>query len=175
MHRVVQGLLSIAAGRGHATLRCDLTAVPLRSSLAAGVICIAALHHLASRERRLAALREMSRLLAPSARLLVYVWARDQGQGKEQSTYLKQNKRNTTEDPEISETGETGEFGLPVHTPRTQFRQQDVLVPWSLQGTQQQYRRYTALHRTACCCSLFHIIRNLINNLKFREYQSIVK
>jgi len=137
-----QGLLGIAAGRGHATLRCDLTAVPLRSSLAAGVICIAALHHLASRERRLAALREMSRLLAPSARLLVYVWARDQGQGKEQSTYLKQNKRNTTEDPEISETAETGEFGLPVHTPRTQFRQQDVLVPWSLQGTQQQYRRY---------------------------------
>ena len=83
-----------------------------------------------------------------------------QGQGKEQSTYLKQNKRNTTEDPEISETAETGEFGLPVHTPRTQFRQQDVLVPWSLQGTQQQYRRYNSLyslyctlHRTACCSS----------------------
>jgi alkylated DNA repair protein alkB family protein 8 len=142
-------LLGIVRGRGHQAVRCDLLAVPLRDSAAAGVICIAALHHLASEDRRAAALAEMARVLAPGGRGLVYVWAKDQRK-LEALSYLKQNKKNFTagaKAPVGAVSGqETGQFGLPVYVnrsgsfsgahhqglARTQFQHQDNLVPWKL-------------------------------------------
>jgi len=142
-------LLNIVIGRGHQGVRCDLMNVPFRDRSVSGVICIAALHHLATEERRVAAVKEMWRVLDTGGRFLVYVWAKDQKKS-EMSTYLKQNKNNfkkKSQNPEPAEKNETGEFGLPVHVNRTQFKHQDVLVPWKLkqsedQGGDKEFKRF---------------------------------
>ena len=140
-------LLQIAASRGHQGVRCDLLSVPLRDGVCGGLICIAVLHHLATRARRLAALLEVARLLRPGARGLVYVWARDQSQGRDMSSYLKQNKKNFKNKENLENApSEIGEFGLPVHVNRTQFKHQDLLVPWKTKteedGASKEWKRY---------------------------------
>jgi len=134
-----QNLLAIVRERGHQALRCDLMAVPFRDNIVSGLLCIAALHHLASEERRVASLQEMSRVLCVGGRALIYVWAKDQKK-KEMSSYLKQNKKNRDGGAEGKEhvDRETGEFGLPVHINRTQFQHQDNLVPWKLKGGEEE-------------------------------------
>lgn len=72
---------------------CDCLRLPLRDSVADGVISIAVLHHLATRERRLQALDEMRRVLAPGGRALVTVWAKDQTK-RSLTAYLKQDRKN---------------------------------------------------------------------------------
>jgi len=135
-----QNLLNIVVERGHQAVRCDLLNVPFKDGSVGGVICIAALHHLATEERRVAAVKEMWRVLETGGRFLVYVWAKDQKK-KEMSTYLKQNKNNfkkKSQEPAPASKDETGEFGLPVHVNRTQFKHQDVLVPWKLKQSEEQ-------------------------------------
>lgn len=135
-----QNLLNIVVERGHQGVRCDLLNVPFKDGSVGGVICIAALHHLATEERRVAAIIEMWRVLQTGGRFLVYVWAKDQKK-QEMSTYLKQNKNNfkkKAQDPAPASKDETGEFGLPVHVNRTQFKHQDVLVPWKLKQSEEQ-------------------------------------
>ena len=140
-------LLKIATARGHSGLRCDLLSVPLRDGVCGGLICIAALHHLASEARRLASIREMARVLRPGARGLVYVWAKDQESGNVKSSYLKQKKGGAKRDEQQeSDEASVGEFGLPVHKNRTQFKAQDVLVPWKTkndeEGSVKEWKRF---------------------------------
>ena len=135
-------LLQISAARGHQAVRCDLLSVPVRDNFCAGILCIAVLHHLATPARRLAALTEMSRVMMPGGRGLVYVWAKDQKKDSNMSSYLKQNKKNIKKKEENTVTdrksSERGEFGLPVHVNRTEFQHQDLLVPWKLKQTEEE-------------------------------------
>lgn len=83
----------------------------------------------------------MVRILTKSGRALIYVWAKNQ-EVKNKSSYLRQNKKNNRPPkPEEIETAlqrtnlnDTNAFGngLPIHTNRTQFAHQDILVPWKL-------------------------------------------
>ncbi|KAA8494171.1 Alkylated DNA repair protein alkB-like 8 [Porphyridium purpureum] len=52
--------------------------LPFRNQSFDGAICIAVLHHLSSASARLAALREMARVLTIGGKGIVYVWAREQ-------------------------------------------------------------------------------------------------
>nr|XP_027205459.1 alkylated DNA repair protein alkB homolog 8-like [Dermatophagoides pteronyssinus] len=54
--------------------RAAVPALPLRACSADALVCIAVLHHLASRERRILALRELLRVLKVGGAALVYVW-----------------------------------------------------------------------------------------------------
>jgi len=65
-------MLELCSG---ATVRGDLTCLPFGDSCADAVLCIAAVHHLPSREERLEALEEMARVLRPEGEALVSVWA----------------------------------------------------------------------------------------------------
>lgn len=89
-------------------------------------------------DRRLAAIKEMARVLVKSGRALIYVWAKNQAVEKK-SSYLRQNKKNNrpespNEKTEMVETNDSAmaNNGLPIHTNRTQFAHQDILVPWKL-------------------------------------------
>lgn len=125
--------------------QCDCLAVPIRSNSVDGCISIAVIHHLASEERRLHAIKEMIRILRPNGRALIYVWAKNQAL-KTKSSYLRQNKRNNrktdddTDDTSIGEkiaentTNENSNSSLPIHTNRTQFEHTDILVPWKLKN-----------------------------------------
>lgn len=89
----------------------------------------------------MAAIIEMARILTKSGRALIYVWAKNQ-EVKTKSSYLRQNKKNNrpSNDEEIETTLQQTNFndtdavgnGLPIHTNRTQFAHQDILVPWKL-------------------------------------------
>ncbi|KAH8401441.1 hypothetical protein KR009_005537 [Drosophila setifemur] len=134
-----QGLLAVGRGKGQNVFRCDCLSVPVRSSSIDGCISIAVIHHLATGERRLSALREMARVLRPGGRALVYVWAKDQRRNDKKSAYLRQNKavnkeRTTEQQQRQKQQQELDQVPnntpLPVHTNRTEFQQQDVLVPW---------------------------------------------
>lgn len=123
------GLLGICRQRGLNSFQCDCLAVPIRSNSVDGVISIAVIHHLATKQRRKQAIAEMARILRPLGRALVYVWAKNQAL-KEKSCYLRQNKKNIRVQKEDTPSTTTTAFGLPVHTNRTQFVHQDILVPW---------------------------------------------
>lgn len=85
----------------------------------------------------------MSRILVTGGRGLIYVWAKNQ-EVEKKSSYLRQNKKNnrkTTEPENIvvqsTELNSQTTTGLPIHTNRTQFIHQDILVPWKLKKGQQ--------------------------------------
>ncbi|XP_017007976.3 tRNA (carboxymethyluridine(34)-5-O)-methyltransferase ALKBH8 [Drosophila takahashii] len=148
-----QGLLAVGRRKGQNVFRCDCLGVPVRSSSIDGCISIAVIHHLATTERRLAALQEMARVLRPGGRALVYVWAKDQRKNDKKSAYLRQNKavnkERTTEQQQRQKQRQELEqqlpnnTPLPVHTNRTEFQQQDVLVPWKTKDEQRTtYLRY---------------------------------
>lgn len=85
----------------------------------------------------------MIRILRPTGRALIYVWAKNQAL-KTTSSYLRQNKRNNRkndeEPPESQEktaqniSSTVDGLSLPVHTNRTQFEHTDILVPWKLKN-----------------------------------------
>ncbi len=123
---------------------CDCLWLPFRSETADYCVCIAVIHHLSTKERRIRALREIARILRPGGRALIYVWARNQRQTKAPSSYLKQKRRGAEEAssetfshsvriPQLDQnSAENGRLSLPVHVNRTQFKHDDVLVPWKL-------------------------------------------
>ncbi|XP_046651945.1 alkylated DNA repair protein alkB homolog 8-like isoform X1 [Daphnia pulicaria] len=123
-------LLQVCRSRGgHQVVNADCRVSPFRDGIADAVISIAVIHHLATEERRLLALQDISRLLSKGGRALVYVWAKEQKIGTKKSTYLLQKKN------EVSRTEEAYPSTiLPVHENRTEFKHADVLVPWKLKS-----------------------------------------
>lgn len=97
-------------------------------------------------------MEEMVRILRPGGRALIYVWAKDQVRHNTLSSYLKQDRKNRNKEcnsslnsvPQynnISTSAGTSinevssQFpSLPIHTNRTQFQHQDLLVPWKLKA-----------------------------------------
>ncbi|KAK7071547.1 Alkylated DNA repair protein alkB 8, partial [Halocaridina rubra] len=137
-------LLKICRNRSFEALQCNCLQLPYRSCVFDAAICIAVIHHLASEERRIAAIKEIVRILRAGGRALIYVWAMEQKRGKNISSYLKQNKAtwkasgedNTRENSnlEIRNHSSVSSDYLPVHTNRTEFIEQDMLVPWKMKS-----------------------------------------
>lgn len=147
-------LVQICADRGFQAFVSDALRVPLRAASCDACISIAVIHHFSTQDRRLAAVREMVRLLKPGGRALIYVWAFEQEYNKQRSKYLKnQNKeppgshspvKDTSEnnqDPlkgdcrpgdDVQDVNTATDGKLSVHTNRTAFHTQDLLVPWHL-------------------------------------------
>ena len=71
-------LCKIAAGRGVEIAAADATALPFRSCVFDGGLCIAVLHHISSPPRREALVRECMRTLRVGAHALFYAWALEQ-------------------------------------------------------------------------------------------------
>ncbi|XP_044775397.1 alkylated DNA repair protein alkB homolog 8 [Neomonachus schauinslandi] len=165
-----QALVGICRERRLEALVGDALAVPLRGGSWDACISVAVTHHLATAERRVAALQELVRLLRPGGMALIYVWAMEQEYKKKKSKYLRENRPRQGEDEathshaaepgrlaeqvpdagdqDASRPGSAAPDGraagggarkvtdakLPVHTNRTSFRSQDILVPWHRKG-----------------------------------------
>ena len=52
--------------------------IPFSDAVADAVLSIAVIHHFSTKERRIAALREIFRILKPRGLALIYVWAHEQ-------------------------------------------------------------------------------------------------
>ena len=71
-------LLEICKGQGFEVFTANGLKLPMRGGVFDSVITIAVVHHLATAELRVAALKECARVLKKGGRLLVYVWALEQ-------------------------------------------------------------------------------------------------
>lgn len=60
----------------------DAAAIPLASNTIDHAISIAVIHHFASSERRKSAIKELVRVVRPGGRVLIYVWALEQQDGR---------------------------------------------------------------------------------------------
>lgn len=113
-------------------------ALPFCDNIADAIICIAVLHHLSTASRRIHALKEIYRALKPNGKALIYVWAMEQ----KSTNYL--NKKTSDVDVAIDEKAEAEPVSLttaafvnetdvlPIHSNRTGFQHNDLLVPWNL-------------------------------------------
>ncbi|CAH1635386.1 unnamed protein product [Spodoptera littoralis] len=109
-------------------VRLDLLQAQLRDNTADIVICIAVIHHFSSKARRLQAISTIHRLLRKGGRALITVWAKDQTK----SNYLLKSKQDQVNETQAETQITVGGVNLPVHENRTQFKHQDLLVPWKL-------------------------------------------
>ncbi|KAG8193528.1 hypothetical protein JTE90_003739 [Oedothorax gibbosus] len=126
-------LALVCQERGMEVLVADCLHLPFRDNCADALISIAVIHHMATRARRIEALRELARVLKPGGRALVYVWAFEQ-ENEETGTASKyisrrEDKSACLPKEQVLEVG-SGGASLPVHRNKTDFRTQDVLVPW---------------------------------------------
>ncbi|OXB62866.1 hypothetical protein ASZ78_015410 [Callipepla squamata] len=152
-----KNLVDICAEKNSQAFICDALSVPIRSGSCDACISIAVIHHFSTAERRLAAIRELVRLLKPGGKALIYVWAMEQEYKNQKSKYLK--KKHGSKEKEEESNGGTSQglpddetdgqllgdskdkgcaaqpgSRLPVHTNRTSFPSPDMLVPWHLKG-----------------------------------------
>jgi len=71
-------LLQVSKQPTYETFCCDVVALPLQSDSFDATICVAVLHHLASKDRRVAAIRELVRITRPGGTILIQAWALEQ-------------------------------------------------------------------------------------------------
>ncbi|XP_045603225.1 alkylated DNA repair protein alkB homolog 8 isoform X2 [Procambarus clarkii] len=187
-------LMKICNTRGFEVLTCNCLQLPFRDYLFDAVVCVAVIHHLATEERRVAAVAEIVRVLNVGGRGLIYVWAMEQQRGMKRSTYLKQNKANrhdTQQDELLLHVNEklttseqtlknknvhegenrekhqvstavstSGASSLPVHINRTEFVQQDMLVPWKLKPQRKKEANSDNKGQNECVCRISHKCRD---------------
>lgn len=102
-------------------------------------------------ERRLAAIRELVRLLKTGGQALIYVWAFEQEHNKQRSKYLKEQSKEKYSMPledthhveNVQCVSKQSGAKLSVHTNRTAFKTQDLLVPWHLKDEKTQRGEYS--------------------------------
>ncbi|XP_053208768.1 alkylated DNA repair protein alkB homolog 8-like [Panonychus citri] len=151
-------LLEICKHREMEVIGCNILNLPFRSSSVDHLICIAVIHHLSSEERRVSSLNEMSRILIPGGTGLVYVWALEQVKDGNKSVYIK-TKGN---DQQITEPlSQEIQSCLPVHCNRTEFKQQDLFVPWKDKNKEKQFLRYYHVFRENELENLFQHVNSL--------------
>ncbi|XP_065221780.1 mucin-4 isoform X2 [Planococcus citri] len=71
-------LTQIAKDDDNEVLLCDNLTLPFRDETFDAVLSIAVIHHFATKERRVGALRELARVLRIGGRLMITVWAMEQ-------------------------------------------------------------------------------------------------
>lgn len=71
--------LALIARHSAPVMLADIMRLPLQSGFFDAAISIAVIHHLATPQRRLTALRQLHRVLCPGGTALIAVWAYEQG------------------------------------------------------------------------------------------------
>lgn len=80
----------------------------------------------------MAAIQELTGLLRKGGQVLIYVWAMEQEYNKKKSKYLKESSNEPLPLSSDADVNQDFNSKLPVHTNRTAFDSQDLLVPWHL-------------------------------------------
>ncbi|EME29126.1 methyltransferase [Galdieria sulphuraria] len=75
------------------TAVADILELPFQSEKFDIVLCIAVLHHLCTRERRILAIQELGRVLRPGGSCLLYVWAANENDGKDEVKNTKAREK----------------------------------------------------------------------------------
>lgn len=70
--------LTICNRKNLNTVKADMTNIPFNNNTFDALICVASFHHLSTIERRIAALKEMYRILKLDGKLFLTVWSKNQ-------------------------------------------------------------------------------------------------
>jgi len=133
---------------------CDGMDIPIRSACFDACICIAVLHHFSTDKRRRNGVQELLRVTRSGGLVLIYVWAVEQKLNNVPSHYIKgasQQKHSSGKESKSvectknidssrceSECSQSVRNNIIVHKNRTEFEQQDVLVPWKMKTHQKE-------------------------------------
>ncbi|XP_038625227.1 probable tRNA methyltransferase 9B [Tachyglossus aculeatus] len=71
-------MVEVARKKGCEVTVCDNLSLPFRDQGFDAVISVGVIHHFCTKRRRVRAVEEMSRVLAPGGRILIYAWAMEQ-------------------------------------------------------------------------------------------------
>ena len=89
----------------------DIMSIPMRDSLFDGILCSGVLHHISTTERRILALKEMTRIMRVGGKVLITVWAFEGRELNSQDVLIKWNSckhsvspRNNTSDSSETES-----------------------------------------------------------------------
>ncbi|XP_069828191.1 probable tRNA methyltransferase 9B [Dendropsophus ebraccatus] len=75
-------LVEAARNRGYEVMACDGLRLPYRDGCFDAVLSIAVIHHFSTKERRILAIKEMTRILKVGGQMMIYVWAMEQKRRK---------------------------------------------------------------------------------------------
>lgn len=127
---ISSGLLKICKSKNFEVIHCDMTQLPFRKQSFDALICIAALHHIVSVERRQNCLASMIELLVVGGVMFIQVWAFEQK--LDETKYLSTNKmsHNEATPQDTMEIKMDESVILPIHKNRTPFVDQEMLVPF---------------------------------------------
>jgi len=144
-------LLTICKERKHEVHTADCLSLPYRSSVFDATICIAVVHHLSTRERRLDAIKELVRITRVCGSILLSVWALEQNfdQLNLDSGNCQDNKTSSEEidrlltsesvvspqETEMVPSSQSSRERIEVSEGRYEFQQQDLLIPWHKKST----------------------------------------
>eukprot|EP00871_Galdieria_phlegrea_P004836 jgi/Galph1/5353/GphlegSOOS_G3948.1 len=109
-------LVETCRARQLETTISDMLPLPFISDTLDVILCIATLHHLSTKERRLEALREMGRVLRHGGHCLIYVWAVDE------SNHIGEQSLNENSHWVNTKARQKMRF--------LDASQQDALIPW---------------------------------------------
>lgn len=118
-------MCELAREKENEVLVLDNLSLPFREESLDAVLSIAVVHHLATTERRVCALRELARVLRIGGRLIISVWAMEQANRKFESQDVlvpwHRQQRLSTPSLELASTTTTSEDdGLPPYHAYTQ-------------------------------------------------------
>ncbi|EFA02468.1 hypothetical protein TcasGA2_TC008156 [Tribolium castaneum] len=123
-------LTEVARDKENEVIALDNLALPFRDESLDAVLSIAVVHHLATTERRICALRELARVLRIGGRLIISVWAMEQSHRKFESQDVlvpwHRPKHLSTPSLELTSTTNTSEDDcLPPYHAYTQTSDSD--------------------------------------------------
>uniref|UniRef100_A0A8C5RB86 Methyltransferase type 11 domain-containing protein n=1 Tax=Leptobrachium leishanense TaxID=445787 RepID=A0A8C5RB86_9ANUR len=75
-------LAESARSRGFEIMVCDGLNLPYRTGCFDAALSISVIHHFSTKERRIRAIREISRILKVGGKVMIYVWAKEQKRRK---------------------------------------------------------------------------------------------
>ncbi|KAK3910359.1 putative tRNA methyltransferase 9B [Frankliniella fusca] len=146
-------LTELAREKEHEVLVCDNLALPFRDECFDAVLSVAVVHHLATTERRVSAIRELARVLRIGGRLIITVWAMEQRHRKFESQDVlvpwHRPQQLSTPSLELTSTTTTSEEDLhPPYHAYTQTSDSDSCRSASRSGGggQQRRRRHRGHH-----------------------------
>lgn len=123
----------------------DMLELPFQSAKFDVVLCIAVLHHLCTRERRISAIQELGRVLRQGGSCLLYVWAADENMERQQDGIKNTKARERTRFLDESK--------------------QEALIPWVIIDHEKKAttaQRKEELIANSTCCTVeryYHLYR----------------
>jgi ubiquinone/menaquinone biosynthesis C-methylase UbiE len=78
---ISEEMVNICQARGFNVVQGDILQIPFADDCVDACISIAVIHHLTTRDERIAGIRELIRITKPGGKILIYVWAFEQPAG----------------------------------------------------------------------------------------------